>query len=61
MSDKDRLFWDERGMVNCGAHAPLRGSDTWVFDHWQAITPADTADSIAADVPLRCEVCHGIG
>ena len=48
--DPDQLYWGSNGMVNCGDHAPLRGSDTWVWGAWEAL-PADIEG-------FDCEVCH---
>jgi hypothetical protein len=36
-----KLYWNERGAICCGKHAPRRKTDTWVWDRWTAMTAAD--------------------
>lgn len=51
------LFWSERGEVACGKHAPYRGSDTWEWERWQAVTPIDRREAYKMGERLRCETC----
>lgn len=46
--DPETLYWSERGSVACGDHAPLKGSDTWLWDRWSKVPKG---------VGLKCE--HG--
>jgi hypothetical protein len=57
--DNDSLFWDEKGRIACGRHAPMKGSDTWVHDEWSTIAAADVKE-LGGD--CKCETCgHGGG
>ena len=49
------LYWSERGRITCAAHAPVRNSDTWRWERWQAV-PAE-AFALDDDAALRCESC----
>ncbi len=56
--DSSSLYWSEDGEVNCGEHAPFRGSDTWMSGRWTAVTADDViAAASGGYAPLRCEVC----
>ena len=57
-TDSAVLFWDEQGRISCGDHTPFRGSDTWVFDRWSRMTPANRI-AFTRDVgrPAACETC----
>ena len=58
---KTRLYWSERGAITCLADAPYRGSDTWVWERWRAMTTAEI-EEFTAEVgrPPACECC-GLG
>ena len=35
-----QVFWNERGAIVCACcHIPYPGSDTWVWERWEEITP----------------------
>lgn len=52
------LYWSERGAVACERHTPYRGSDTWVWERWTAITDADReAWMHEVGAPPKCETC----
>ncbi len=52
------LFADQRGRITCKEHAPLEGSDTWVFDQWKALTAAE-ARAFEKEIGRApaCETC----
>jgi hypothetical protein len=58
---RDALYMDNGGRIECGAHAPHRGTDSWVWREWQAITPRQ-ALAFERDVgrPPACESCTAI-
>ena len=58
---KTRLYWSERGAIACLADAPYRGSDTWVWERWRAMT-AREIEEFTTEVgrPPACECC-GLG
>lgn len=43
---KPDLYWSERGQIGCllPGHAPYRGTDTWVWERWKAITSREAAE-----------------
>ena len=51
------LFWSETGEIDCAAHAPMRGSDTWTSGRWKKMSPRDLAGYIAAGITPVCECC----
>jgi hypothetical protein len=51
------LYWNRQGRVNCAAHAPFKGSDTWVNEGWQKIAPDVLANTYWPPV-LTCETCR---
>ena len=55
-----KLVWNERGQIGCTipGHAPYRGTDTWIWERWKAVTPREAAE-FESDVgrPPACEVC----
>ena len=57
------IYWNERGQIGCAipGHAPYRGSDTWVWERWKAITPRE-ATEFEREVgrPPSCETCDAI-
>ena len=52
--DTTTLYWNRQGQVNCGAHAPYKGSDTWTWDGWQRIPEY----VILHGPPPTCETCR---
>ena len=58
-----RLFWNERGQIGCElpGHAPYRGTDSWKWERWKRITPAQ-AGAFERELgrPPACEVCAAI-
>lgn len=54
-----KIFWSEKGEVNCEKHAPYRGSDTWIWERWSEITPEVIAEIDRAGTTFKavCEVC----
>jgi hypothetical protein len=60
---KPLLYWSERGQIGCAisTHAPYRGTDTWLWERWKAITPRE-ATSFEREVgrPPSCETCDAI-
>ncbi|TAH37723.1 MAG: hypothetical protein EYC70_07080 [Planctomycetota bacterium] len=59
--DAGALYWDQRGAIACGKHAPLRGSDSWAFDRWRKMAPKDIA-GFRRDTGRApwCETCGAI-
>jgi hypothetical protein len=55
------LYWNERGMINCAEHAPYKGNDTWVFEHWKKIDQASAKEAAEKGMELACETCRVIG
>ena len=55
------LYWSERGCVACATHTPFRGTDTWVWERWKRITPAE-AEAFRREVGRapECETCRAI-
>jgi len=58
---KRKLLWDEGGRIACEAHAPYRGTDTWVWGRWRAIKWAEAA-GFEREVgrPPACETCSAL-
>ena len=57
----DALYWSEDGSICCLDHASYRGSDTWVWGRWRAMTDADrTAMEAESGQPANCECCEAI-
>jgi hypothetical protein len=56
-----RLLSSEKGAIACAEHAPIRGSDTWKFDRWRAMTAADVqAFERELGHKIACETCAGM-
>lgn len=55
------LYMSEGGRIECLEHAPVPGTDTWRWDDWRAITPAE-ARGFEREVgrPPACETCAAI-
>jgi hypothetical protein len=57
------LYMSERGQIGCSlpTHAPYRGTDTWAWERWQAITPREAAEfEREVGRPPSCEACDAI-
>jgi len=54
-----QVFWNQRGEVACACcHVPYPGSDTWVFERWEEITPAMARQMLRElGQLLPCECC----
>lgn len=56
---RTRLCWSERGAICCLADAPYRGSDTWVWERWRAMTAREIEEFTAElGKPPCCECCR---
>ena len=57
----EHLYWDQRGAIACERHAPIPGSDTFVWNDWRPITTSE-AEEFAGEVgrPPACETCAAI-
>jgi hypothetical protein len=55
-----QLVWREQGQVGCTlpGHAPYRGSDTYRWERWRVMKPAEI-EAWTRDVgrPPACETC----
>jgi len=53
------LFWSERGAIACEKHAPMRGSDSWVWERWSRVSKQD-AEALRSqfDETDLCETCR---
>lgn len=53
-----RLYWSERGAINCLADAPYRGSDTWIWERWRPMTTTEIEEfTTEVGRPPACECC----
>ena len=53
-----QVFWSERGEISCaGCCIPYPGSDTWVFDRWEEITPDVMAEIDRTGGSVACNYC----
>ena len=53
-----QVFWNEQGAIVCACcHIPYPGSDSWVWEDWQEITPEIMAEIERQGVPIACEGC----
>ena len=53
-----QVFWSETGVIACACcHIPYPGSDTWVWDHWEEITPDMMAEFDRQGARVACERC----
>jgi len=53
-----KIYWNERGAVSCGNHAPHPGTDTWVWEKWSEMTDAEKAmwaRELSADPRCECD------
>ena len=58
-----RLQWNERGQIGCElpGHAPYPGTDTWTWERWRRITPAEAREfGRELGHPPACETCAAI-
>jgi hypothetical protein len=57
----NELYWSERGNIGClkPGHSPYRGSDSWHFDRWKKIKPAE-AEAFRREIGRmpECECCR---
>jgi hypothetical protein len=53
-----QVFWSERGEIVCACcHLPYPGSDTWIWDRWEEITPEMVIEAESLGHDLSCEGC----
>lgn len=53
-----QVFWNERGSVVCACcHIPYPGSDTWIHERWQEITPDMMTLIVRDGGHVKCEGC----
>lgn len=53
-----QVFWNEWGEVACAScPIPYPGSDTWVFDRWEEITPSVMAEIAREGQTIACHYC----
>jgi len=53
-----QVFWNEQGEVVCACcHIPYPGSDTWVWERWEEITPATMVEIDRECGHVACEGC----
>ena len=53
-----QVFWNERGSVVCACCSiPYPGSDTWVWERWEEITPEVLAEIERQGGHGACEEC----
>ena len=53
-----QVFWSQTGEVVCACcHVPYPGSDTWVWDGWEEITPKVMAEIEREGRTAKCERC----
>jgi len=60
---KPLLYVSERGQIGCAlpGHAPYPGTDTWVWERWNPITPREAAEfEREIGRPPVCETCAAI-
>ena len=53
-----QVFWNEQGSIVCACcHIPYPGTDTWVWERWEEITPADMVEIDRQGGRVACEGC----
>jgi len=53
-----QVFWCQTGEVLCACcHIPYPGSDTWIWELWQEITPDVMAEIEREGKTVKCEGC----
>jgi hypothetical protein len=53
-----QVFWNERGAIACACCGiPHPGSDTWVWERWQEITPEIMVEIDREGGRVACEGC----
>jgi hypothetical protein len=52
------LYWSERGHIGCAHHTPYEGSDSWIWERWEAVPVAAIAEAKRLGQHLRCETCR---
>lgn len=59
MTTKAKLLIDNGGRIECEAHAPYKGSDTWFTGQWRTMRVDERAE-FAAEIGRapECETCR---
>ena len=53
-----QVFWNESGAIVCACcHIPYPGSDTWIHERWEEITPEAMAEVDRVGGHVACERC----
>ncbi len=53
-----QVFWNERGSIVCACcHILYPGSDTWIWERWEKISPEDMAKINSQVGRMACEGC----
>jgi len=53
-----QVFWNNGGAIVCACcHIPYPGSDTWVSERWEEITPDVMAEIDRVGGTVACEGC----
>ena len=53
-----QVFWSERGEIVCACcYIPYPGSDTWIWERWEEITPEMVIEAETLGHELACEGC----
>lgn len=53
-----QVFWNEQGSIVCACcHIPYPGSDTWVWERWEEITPEMVIEIDRHGGSVACEGC----
>ena len=53
-----QVFWSECGCIVCACcHIPYPGSDTWVWEQWEEITPEMMVEIDRHGGTVACEGC----
>ncbi len=53
-----QVFWNEQGSIVCACcHIPYPGSDTWVWERWEEITPEMMVEIDRHGGKVACEGC----
>jgi hypothetical protein len=53
-----QVFWNTTGCIVCACcHIPYPGSDTWVWEGWQEITPEVMVEIDRHGGKVACEGC----
>ena len=53
-----QVFWSAQGAIVCACcHIPYPGSDTWVWEQWEEITPEVMVEIDRHGGQVACEGC----